>query len=253
MTRFVPSTNLLSSLILSSLAGALALSAVATVRPVAAQEANIWDLARGGQLYDQWWAALDVEPPNETHPAYPPDSKKKGPETWRCKECHGWDYKGKDGAYAVGSHFTGIKGVRDTVGMDPEKIVDIILDETHGYTTSMLPMGSIRKLALFLSLGQTDMDQYIERATRKARGNVRRGAAFFHTICAVCHGSDGKAMNFKVVGRPEYLGTVANENPWGTFHKIRNAQPGVGMVSLRVLSTQEQADVLAYVQTLPTQ
>ena len=26
-----------------------------------------------------------------------------GSDTWRCKECHGWDYMGVDGAYAGGS------------------------------------------------------------------------------------------------------------------------------------------------------
>ncbi len=82
---------------------------------------NIWAIARGGQLYDKWWAVIEAEPPKETHPAYPAAGKKKGASTWRCKECHGWDYKGKDGAYAKGSHATGIEVVRGVVGMDPEK------------------------------------------------------------------------------------------------------------------------------------
>jgi len=82
---------------------------------------DIWTIARGGQLYDNWMAVVEAEEPEATHPAYPADGKKKGAATWRCKECHGWDYRGKDGAYAKGSHATGIEIVRGVVGMDPEK------------------------------------------------------------------------------------------------------------------------------------
>ena len=88
-------------------------------------------------------------------------------------------------------------------------------------------------------------------ATKKARGDVRRGAAFFQTICAVCHGFDGKTMNFGDEKEPEYVGTVARKNPWEALHKIRFGQPGVGMVALTVLDIQDHLDILAYTQTLP--
>ncbi len=116
----------------------------------------------------------------------------------------------------------------------------------------MIPDSAVTKLALFVSLGQVDMDQYIDRATKTARGNVERGARFYQTICAVCHGFDGKAINFKDEQKPEYIGTVGSENPWETLHKIRNGQPGVPMVSMRVLPVQDAVDILAYSQTLPT-
>jgi len=146
--------------------------------------------------------------------------------SWRCKECHGWDYKGADGAYSKGSHFTGIKGVMGASGLAPEKLHEIIMNKTHAYTEDMISHSAMEKLALFLSAGLIDMDCYIDRETKVVRGNVQRGAAFFQTICAVCHGFDGKAMNFKDEEHPEYVGTVANENPWETLHKIRFGQPG---------------------------
>ncbi len=59
---------------------------------------DIWAMARGGQLYDNWMAVTEADKPIGTHPAYPKAGKKKGASTWRCKECHGWDYMGKDGA-----------------------------------------------------------------------------------------------------------------------------------------------------------
>ena len=140
--------------------------------------------------------------------------------------------------------------------MNVDKIIDVIRDEYHQYTEAMIPNSAVRKLALFISRGQVGMDQYIDRATKRARGDLRRGASFFQTVCAICHGFDGASMVSKpqtalaAFGDRGHLGTVSSDNPWETLHKIRNGQPGVGMVALRVLSIQDQVDVLAYMQTL---
>lgn len=213
---------------------------------------NVWAISRGGQLYDSWWAVTEHKAPTDTHPSYPAAGKKKVGITWRCKECHGWDYKGVDGAYSKGSHFTGIKGVRGMQGIEPARIIEIIKDKTHRYTEEMIPASAMEKLALFLSFGQIDMDRYIDRATKKARGDTLRGAQFFQTICANCHGYDGKELNFGNEKEPEFVGTVASDNPWETLHKIRFGQPGFPMVALGVLDVQAQVDILAYAQTLPT-
>ncbi len=217
---------------------------------------DLWDIARGGQLYDNWAAALDRELPDKNHPSYPSIGKRKGGVTWRCKECHGWDYMGEDGAYGRGGHYTGIKGIRGMAGKRVADIIDIFTNKTHHYTTEMIPPLAMRKLALFVGRGQIGMDQYIDRSTRRAHGSVKRGASFFQTVCAICHGFDGAEM----ISRSEtelaafndrgLLGTVASNNPWETLHKIRNGQPGVGMVALRVLSVRDQVDVLTYMQTL---
>jgi len=89
---------------------------------------DIWDIARGGQLYDDWMAVLEHS-----------IGKKKGKTTWRCKECHGWDYMGEDGAYGKGGHYTGIKGLRRAVGMDVDELISIIRDKTHQYTEPLKP------------------------------------------------------------------------------------------------------------------
>ena len=83
---------------------------------------DVWAIARGGLLYDKWWAVLELDAPDGTHPAYPAAGKKKGSSTWRCKECHGWDYKGEDGACAKGSHYSVTTGVGGVAGTDPEAI-----------------------------------------------------------------------------------------------------------------------------------
>ena len=73
------------------------------------------------------------------------------------------------------------------------------------------------------------MDDYIDSATKKAKGNVANGERIFQTVCARCHGSDGKLINFKSPPKAEYIGTVASDNPWETLHKIRMGQPAVPM------------------------
>lgn len=213
---------------------------------------KIWSIGRGGQLYDNWWAVLDADEPKATHPAYPATAKRNGPTTWRCKECHGWDYKGVKGAYAKGSHRTGIKGLRNMVGADKAGIVATLRNKTHGYTEKMITPSAMNKLALFLASGQIDMDKYIDRATKKARGNQRRGAQLYQSICANCHGLDGKMLNFGSEKKPEYVGTVGKGNPWEALHKIRFGQPAANMAALSVLPIQEQVDLLAYIQGLPT-
>lgn len=215
-------------------------------------ETELFTILRGGQIYDNWVSATEADKPKATHPSYPKAGKKKGASTWRCKECHGWDYRGADGAYAKGSHYTGIMGVRSWVGKDPDAIAKVVRNEAHGYTKAILSDNAVAKVSLFLSRGQIDMDQYIERKTKKARGDANRGARFYQTVCSICHGFDGREINFKDDPKKEYIGTVAAANPWETLHKIRNGQPGVAMPALGALSIQDQVDILAYTQTLPT-
>lgn len=210
-----------------------------------------WEVSFGGRLYDNWFNALDVDEPKGTHPSYPKTAKKKGTTTWRCKECHGWDYEGVDGAYAKGSHFTGIKGIHDMIGADPRVIEKILRDKTHGYTPAMIPDEALERLALFVTRGQHETDWYIDRVSKQARGDAARGERYFQNICAPCHGFDGRAINFKTDDNPEFIGTVGSENPWEVIHKIRNGQPGQPMPVLRVLPLQDLVDILAYAQTLP--
>jgi len=235
-----------------------AILAIAMVWPMAVMSdeeipagGEFWMTLNGGLLFDNWAKVLLKEPPKDTHPAYPKEGKKEGASTWRCKECHGWDYRGVDGAYGKGSHYTGIKGIRGWVGGSTDEIAKIIRNDMHGFTAELLPDAAVERLALFVSRGQVDMPQYIDYATKTARGDATRGARFYQAICSVCHGFDGKMINFKTPDNPEYIGTVAQENPQETLHKARNGQPGVPMVALGVLDIQDIVDIVAYGQTLP--
>ena len=112
-------------------------------------------IAEGGRLYDKWWEEYDLNKPSTTNPAYPASGKKKGAATWRCKECHGWDYQGRRGAYGKGSHFTGIKGIDAYAGREPNLIVNILKNDLHNFDEVMLDYGLLR-VAQFVSKGQVD-------------------------------------------------------------------------------------------------
>ncbi len=213
-------------------------------------ETDSFAIARGGQYYDKWWAVIDADAPKQTHTAYPAAGKKQGAATWRCKECHGWDYKGANGAYAAGSHATGIKGIRAMAGVDPKQIANIIRTKPHNYSKALLPDKALAKLALFVSKGQIEMARFIDSRTKKAKGDRGRGARFYQTVCANCHGFDGKKINFKSEKKPEFIGTIAQENPWEFLHKVRHGQPGQVMPALIALDVQDAVDITAYAQTL---
>jgi len=210
-----------------------------------------WRIRRGGRIYGNWADELDREAPKTTHPSYPKAGKKAGAETWRCKECHGWDYKGKDGAYGSGGHFTGIEGIDHMVGASVGIIEKILRDDDHRYTKEMIPDKEIENLAYFISWGQIDMNDFIAPKTKKAAGNPRHGAEIFQTVCAVCHGLDGRLINFGDEKSPEFVGTVGRENPWEMLHNIRFGHSGDAMIGLIAFPVRDQVDVLSYTQTLP--
>ena len=78
------------------------------------------DTIAGGRLYDKWWkVASNATAPVTNHAKWPASNTTiTGADTWRCKECHGWDYQGVDGKYGyadltdptTGKHYSGIRG-----------------------------------------------------------------------------------------------------------------------------------------------
>jgi thiosulfate dehydrogenase len=130
----------------------------------AAEEVS--SIARGGRLYDKWFAVIGAPKPAETHPAWPAsNTKKKGNATHRCKSCHGWDLMGKDGAYASGSYKTGIKGLKNMQGASNAKVIAAMKDSTHGYAGKMSDQ-DFTDLANFVTKGQIDIDAIIDRKSK---------------------------------------------------------------------------------------
>lgn len=211
-------------------------------------ESTEYSVARGGKLYDKWFKTNSNKSPMIPNPAYPENGEYRGKKAsdWRCKECHGWDYLGKDGAYSSGKHFTGFNGILNAQNLDMAKLKVVLQDNNHGFSSKMLDDRDIKDISNFVQNGMIDMRQYINSDNNKVLGDINTGKSYYQTVCAGCHGLDGKDEEDM-----SPLGKLSTKNPWETLHKIRNGQPGAEMPALVAFDIQVSVDILAYIQTLP--
>ena len=218
------------------------------------------DAKRGAQLYDRWYAVLGVSAPDGDMPiwARQTTNTRSGPETWRCAECHGWDYMGVRGVYGSGSHFTGFPSVKDAVAtLDHEEIVSHLRGEKdpgHDFS-AYLSEPDMYALAAFLKSGLIDDEMYINPVTLRVRGgDLEHGRTLFESTCLACHGANGDRLIFRTEGYDETLGALADRDPYRFLHRSRFGVAGTDMpVGFDLGWTVEDGrDVLLYVQTLPT-
>ncbi len=257
-----PTGLLVMSPVFAMIVAGAACSAPTAAPPAASRKIDLASVAQGGLLYDKWWKAVPgASEPKENHPLWASQSTNKatGSATWRCKECHGWDYKGKDGAYGKGRRYTGFPGAWDVAQKKTVAELAAFLgdraDPKHNAFTAFRP-ADIADLANFLKYGVVDMAKYVDYATKKPIGaDAARGKSAYNKLCAGCHGPDGKNLNFGDASKPEYVGTVAKDNPQEFLHKTWVGQPGSQppMPSALVSgwSIEQAVDVLAYAQALP--
>ncbi len=213
-----------------------------------AADADQGSIARGGKLYDKWYKVVKAEAPKESHKLYPAANAKYAADpasNWRCKECHGWDGMGADGAYKEGSHATGIKGINGMAGGDPAKVVALLKAPEHGYADK-LGDAELMDLANFVVSTPIEWAKYVT-ADKKIIGDAAAGKQVFETMCVNCHGADGKLPK----DMPP-LGSLTS-NPWEVMHKVLNGQPGEVMPALRAIDHKVAADVVAYLATLPAE
>lgn len=230
------------------MAGAVFAGAV-LVASASFAEVSEGSVARGGRLYDKWYKEIKAEAPQQSHPLYPAANEKYAGDpasNWRCKECHGWDGRGVNGAYASGSHATGIIGIDGMAGGDPAAVVAVLTAPEHGYGDKLSEQ-DLTDLANFVVSGGYDVDKYIDAATKAVNGDAVAGGQVYATICTNCHGVDGKLPK----DMPP-LGSLMT-NPWEIMHKVLNGQPNEVMPALRAIDHQVAADVLAYLATLPVE
>ena len=217
-------------------------------------------ISRGGQLYDDWWRTkVDIDKPTRDHPLWKEQSanKRKGYSTYRCKECHGWDYKGKGGAYRHGSHYTGFDGVyAASNNMSVSELEAVLRGSTnkdHDFS-EYLNDGDIYDLSLFMKRGVIDLAEYVNSYGSVVGGSERSGGHFFMNNCMIeCHGRTGQMINFGDENDPEFVSTIAKKNPWEFIHKVRSGQPGTRMRSGIILkwSDDDIRNLLAYTRILP--
>lgn len=227
--------------------------------PTAVQPAGfvLADPVRGGALYDRWWKMNGSPQPVGDHPLYPGIGQQTGNVTYRCKECHGWDYKGVDGAYSSGIHFTGIRGVFGST-LGPRQVFDLLkADPTtvpngHNMDVNGMSEGDLWDVVKFTSVGVVDTYDYITPGGVFI-GDFYNGNYLYNTVCSSCHGEDGMFLNFGTGQAPRYIGTFANGSPWEFLHKVRFGHPGSSMPATDLLlwSAQDAADISVYSASLP--
>ncbi len=242
-------------LILLLLIALLSAGAAIAAEPTPPQD----DIIRGGQLYDQWYAVLGMDPPAGNMPIWSRQTTntRSGGDTWRCNECHGWDYKGAQGEYQAGSHYTGFPNLYQLApGLTVDDIVNHLngkIDPAHDFSP-YLDEPSLTQLADFLKFGIIDDASYINPISLQVIDpDFSHGKELYQSTCSTCHGEDGKAIVLKPEGINEYLGSVANRDPWRFLHRTRYGVAGTDMpvgISLGWQPTDGR-DVLAYAQTLP--
>jgi thiosulfate dehydrogenase len=216
----------------------------------------------GGLLYDKWWDHIGVDVPEGDHPLWATQTTntRTGTDTWRCKECHGWDYFGKDGAYGSGSHLTGFPGVYDARTKTVDEIVAALKGATnpdHDFSIYMSD-ADLANLAAFIQ-GLRDFRQYVDYSAKAPiGGDAANGKALFDAEqgCQWCHGLDGAKINFGDAEEPEFLGTIAVDNPQEFMHKAIYGQPASDPRMFAAIergwAEKEVVDILAYAQSLPT-
>ncbi len=222
------------------------------------------DVINGGRLYDKWWADAGDTPPATDHPfwadqtASPPNAR-TGPDTWRCKECHGWDYKGAAGAYEVGvsSHATGFAGIFGTTQTLQEVYNTIWTDHQLG---NKMTDADIQDAAEFVVNGQLDVDTIIDGAGLFIGDGTPGGAGsiVYDTTrplaCSSCHGADGlmlPPLGSTDTGFDAFPGFLSNDNPQEFQHKANYGHPGSSMDFASTLTVAETGDLGAFSQTLP--
>lgn len=215
----------------------------------------------GARLFDNWPVATGITPEGEHGLwALQTTNTRSGVATWRCKECHGWDYKGEGGSYGPGSdHFTGFLGLlKASRLLTQEQIVEVLhggLDARHDFTR-WLTDDQMLALAAFIKTEIINDVEYIDYETKGPRidWDPERGERLYGRTCTACHGSDGKKVNLVMEDGPSFIGTVAQDDPWRFIHKVRFGQPGTpGMPATeeRGWTIEDVIAVLGYAQSLP--
>ena len=203
--------------------------------------------ARGGRLYSDWIRETEHPSPRDPHPLWPASVPASSvAETWRCRECHSWDYQGAEGA--AGAAGPAAVGGPFPETMTRETIIATLIDPRHGYR-GRLSYPALHDLAQFLLDGRFTMEWVIDPQAGTFFGTGEGFVDHYDTLCASCHGATGTAVRTM-----SPLGRVVRENPWRALHNVLNGHAGENMPPMRVFPEDLAVGILSYVEnTLPSQ
>ncbi|RMF49384.1 MAG: hypothetical protein D6755_02445, partial [Anaerolineae bacterium] len=160
-----------------------------------------------------------------------------------------------------GWFFTGegdYPGILNLAGSDPNEILAALKGETnpkHDFSTVMEEQDLI-DLSLFISQKMFDASEIVDANGKPVNGDAAAGETTFQ-VCAACHGPQGLAINFHHDEQepPEYIPTIAQEDPGEFLSKAHWGQPGhpeMPAGDSLGFTTQDYANLLAYLQQFPT-
>jgi len=104
----------------------------------------------------------------------------------------------------------------------------------------------IADLAMFVSHGQIDMAPRIHPDTGHFLADPSAFEAHYQTICATCHGADGRAVRTM-----SPLGRTVTSHPQHSLHSVFNGHPGEDMPPLRAMGLEATIGILSFAETLP--
>jgi mono/diheme cytochrome c family protein len=211
------------------------------------------NMRAGGLLYDNWLKVRGVTLTG-THPLYPVQANMKGSPTWRCKECHGWDYLGKDGSNGKGFFYTGIKGVFDARTKKPDDLFAILTNKGNGHDFTLhLSHADIWALVKFIREGLSDVRKVINH-DGSINGDALQGEQLYLVNCDLCHGKRGNSIYFKEYMEGTHgIGWEANRSPDEFLHKVLYGHVIINSPNVWTydkLTLKEAADILSYSQSL---
>jgi len=236
----------------------------------------------GGKLYDKFWATeTGWTAPTGINAA---DISDYG-DFYRCKQCHGWDQMGNEGAYnnrapQVGRPSVGPSLFEPIVNDPKEEFFDHIYnttgravdpsltqDGTNGMGNVMPAFGNILTEAeawdiiKFLLEERYDVTQLYDFSTTGTYptgthtfsnigldGSATAGDAFFTANCATCHGADGKGILIVDDGDTLTVGFFGRNKPYELQHKIKFGNLGSAMVGVPTATVSDVKDLFKALQ-----
>lgn len=211
----------------------------------------VFTLSLGGNIYDDPWSVLELEPPKERNPGFP-NTTVPAKETWRCVSCHGWDYLGKEGER--GRIISGLEApsLAHLRGVDPAVVIEKLFVPAHPFPAEIFTDLALMVLGAFISEGQYARNAILDEKGW-AVGNAFAGRDIFEGACINCHQLDGRAFLQGEIGDRSSLGWISRNRPEQALHKILNGVPVADMLALRFLPERSIADLMAYLQGIDPQ
>lgn len=216
------------------------------------------DPERGGRLYSSWDLVVGFKDFDDLHPLWVSKGNSQPLEriTWRCVNCHGWDYQGSAGrTLSNPQKAQNYPGVLAMMGLPVEDVLpwlDGSRNPDHDFS-AYLSEQDMLDLSEFLSTALISPDLIASPNNNIVQGTVGVGRTVFQENCQSCHGVEGGKINFGSAANPSFFGDMAWNNPWRIEHVVRfghiiGSLPAASKLDIPL---SQQIDLLAYLQTLP--